>query len=104
MKKSPTDDVIEVQLFKNGITMVDLLKVLETNCMPSILYPKSLTNERMQYLYHNIREFVHEKSMADNVCPKPVGSVSPPQLECSEEKKNAKNKIRVDIFFCMHNV
>ena len=54
MKKSPTDDVIEVQLFKNGITMVDLLKVLETNCMPSILYPKGLTNERMQYLYDNI--------------------------------------------------
>ena len=92
VKKSPTDDVIEVQLFKNGITMVDLLKVLETNCMPSILYPKGLTNERMQYLYDNIREFVHDKSKADNVCPKPVGSVSPPQHECSEDEGKEKRR------------
>ena len=70
--------------------MVDLLKVLETNSMPSILYPECLTNERMQYLYDNAREFVHDKSKADNVCPKPVGDVSPPQLECSEDEGKEK--------------
>ena len=58
--------------------------------MPSILYPKGLTNERMQYLYDNIREFAHDKSKADKLCPKPVGSVSPPQLECSEDEGKEK--------------
>ena len=91
VKESPTDNEIDVNLFKKGVTMIEVLKLHKTNCMPLILYPQGLTDERIQYLYENVREFVHDTGKADNVCPKPVGSLSLTVPKTGEKKKVEEN-------------
>ena len=71
--------------------MIEVLKLHKTNCMPLILYPQGLTDERIQYLYENVREFVHDTGKADNVCPKPVGSLSLTVPKTGEKKKVEEN-------------
>ncbi|KAL5493394.1 hypothetical protein EMCRGX_G014570 [Ephydatia muelleri] len=41
--------------------------------LPPVIKPKGLSLQRSQYLFEKVREYVHDPTKRDNVCPRPQG-------------------------------
>ena len=74
MRAMPSDtNPTKVNMLRRGGKVEDIQNAFQSHIMPPVIKPKGLSLLRSQYLFEKVREYVHDPTKRDNVCPKPQG-------------------------------
>eukprot|EP00731_Ephydatia_muelleri_P037433 Em0469g2a len=92
MKLWPDQVPRDMSLLKDGVTVSSIQYAYRDGTMPRVVLPKGLTQQRAQYLYDNVSEFVHDKSKVINVCPNPQAI----PMESADDANKASTHLEED--------
>ena len=74
MRAMPSDtNLTKVNMLRRGVKVEDIRNAFQSHIMPPVIKPKGLSHQRSQYLFDKVREYVHDPTKRDNMCPKPQG-------------------------------
>ena len=74
MRAMPSDtNPTKVNMLRTGVKVEDIRNAFQHQLLPPVIKPKGLSLQRSQYLFEKVREYVHDPTKRDNVCPRPQG-------------------------------